>query len=283
MLKISNYSLNYSARIRQGDMDLFGFLGLCRQLDVEGAALHVRDLAATDAAYLKRVRRAYLDNGLSISMFSVSTNFGQPADKHDGELQKAEVAIRAAAFLGAPILRVFAGSPPSEEERRTAFERSAGGVRRVCQRAAEVGLPVGLQNHNHGALCRTGDEIVRFIKEVDHPNLTLILDCGQFAGSQGASGGAPAELREANYLESIRQTAPLARHVRVKFYNPRADGSEPWIDYDRVFDILQSVHYHGFIEIVYEPGRGKGDPGEAIDTAMPRIVTFLRSKIQPQA
>ncbi|MGH9674595.1 MAG: sugar phosphate isomerase/epimerase family protein, partial [Bryobacteraceae bacterium] len=120
------------------------------------------------------------------------------------------------------------------------------------------------------------DECLRMLKLVDHPNLTFVLDTGQFAGSRGASGKPPAGLANANPLDSIRQMAPLARHVRVKFYNPRPDGSEPWINYDEVFNILRSVHYHGFLDIVYEPG----STGDEVRAAMPRIVRFLRGKTQ---
>jgi sugar phosphate isomerase/epimerase len=192
-------------------------------------------------------------------------------------LAKAREAIRVAAFLGAPLLRVFAGSPPSEAERPKAFDRAAAGLRRVCEEAANAGIPVGLQNHNHGALCRTGEDVVRFMRAVDHSNLTHVLDTGQFAGCRGASGRPPAELRDADYMESIRRAAPLARYVRAKFYNPAPDGSEPWIDYQQVFDILRSVHYPGFVDIVYEPGQAGG---QDVRVAIPRVVSFLRSMIK---
>ena len=56
----------------------------------------------------------------------------------------------------------------------------------------------------------------------------FILDTGQFAGSRGASGKAPPELRDADYLDSIGKTASIARHVRTKFYGPpRPTRSEP--------------------------------------------------------
>ena len=283
-MKISNYSLNYPA-LRTGQMDPFGFLTVCRELGVEGASIHVRNLPESGSEYLKRLRRAYLDAGLSVSMFSVTTNFGSPEDQHGSELDKAREAIRIATFLGAPILRVFAGSPPSEGERQLAFERAIRGVRRVCEEAASFGLPVGLQNHNHGALVRTGEEVVRFVRGVDHPNFTLILDTGQFAGSRGASGSVPEDLKDTDFMESIRLTASLASYVRVKFYRPRADGSEPWIDYPTVLDILRGVHYQGFIDIVYEPSRDPADPGDPAETAIPRVVAFLRRQLaagQPQ-
>lgn len=279
MIKISNYSLNYSRLLAQGQMTVLQFLDLCRELGVEGASLHVRDLPELSTAYLRQVRRAYLDRGLSMSMFTVSTDFGNPREGARREFEKALEAIRAAAFLGAPILRIFAGSPKGEADRAAAFARAVEGARKVCEEAAEAGLPVGLQNHNHGALCRTGEECLRFMREVNHPNLVFLLDTGQFAGSRGASGSPPPELRGADYLESIRMTAPLARHVRVKFYNPTPEGAEPWIDYDKIFDILRSVHYGGFIDIVYEPGSRQGDPGEDVRSAIPRVVRFLRRKV----
>lgn len=279
-MKLSNYSLNYSSLLAAGRMDIFGFLSLCRELGLEGGSLHLQNLQSTESDYLKRVRRAYLDHGLSLSIFTVTTNFGLTEERHAEEFRKATEAIRVAEMLGAPLLRVFAGSPPSEEDRANAFRRSARAVRRVCEEAGRLGIPVGLQNHNHGALCRTGDEVLRFIREVDHPNLTFVLDTGQFAGSFGASGEPGPELRGADFMESIRQTASIARYVRVKFYNPRPDGSEPAIDYAKVFAILQGVHYPGFLDIVYEPGKGTGGPGEDVRSAIPRIVSFLRSLLQ---
>jgi gluconolactonase len=277
-MKLSNYSLNYPRHFEQGQMDVFRFLSLCRQLGVEGASLHPRQLESLQPEYLRKVRRAYLDMGLSVSMFTVTTNFGRQ-EQVEEHLQNAREAVRAALLLGAPLLRIFAGSPPDEAERGRAFDRAAKAVRKLCAEAADLGMPIGLQNHNHGALCRTGDECVRFLKAVDHPNLTFVLDTGQFAGSRGASGAAPADLRDADYLASIRQTAPLARYVRAKFYNPRPDGSEPFLDYDRIFEILQSVHYPGFVDVVYEPGKGTDGPGEDARTAIPRVVKFLRGKV----
>jgi gluconolactonase len=275
-MKLSNYSLNYSRAIATGAMTIDDFLALCRALGLEGASLHGRDLPDLKPATLARVRRALLDQGLSLSLFTVSTNFGVPAERQAGELAKAREAIAAATFLGAPLLRVFAGSSAAED-RAAGWSRAVAAVRRVCIDAAAVGLPVALQNHNHGAHCATGADMLRFIKEVDHPNLTVVLDCGQFLGSLGASGAAAAQAGAEELYDSIRLTAPLARHVRVKFYHPRADGSEPFIDYPRVLDLLRSVHYASFLDIVYEPDKASG---EDIKTAVPRIVGYLRAQLR---
>jgi sugar phosphate isomerase/epimerase len=274
-MKISNYSLNYARAIKQGQTDVFRFLATCRELGLEGASVHLGDLPGTGPDVLARVRRAYLDNFLSMAMFTVSTNYGRGGDAGLEDGGPIREAIRAASFLGAPLLRVFAGS--AGDDRAAAWARAVSGVRRTCEEAAKVGLPVGLQNHNHGGLCATGADVLRLVKEVDHPNLTAVLDCGQFLGSGGASGAPASGLREDDLYESIRLVAPLARHVRVKFYRPRPDGSEPFVDYARVVDMLRAVHYAGFLDIVYEPPAQGGEP---IASAMPRIVRFLRGLLR---
>jgi len=256
-------------------MDVFRFLGLCRALGLEGASLHLRDLPDTRHETLAKVRRAYLDQGLSVAMVTVSTDFGQPPDRLGAELDRARKAIQAASFLGAPLLRVFAGSA-SRTDRPAAWASSVRCVREVCEEAAQVGLPIGLQNHDHGGLCGTGADVLRFVEAVQHPNLTVVLDCGQFVGSPGASGLAARESGPDELIASVRGTASLARHVRVKFYHPGPDGHEPSIPYDQILDILRGVHYPGFLDIVYEPIR---PGGEDVRTALPRIVGFLRARI----
>ena len=53
-MKISNYSLNYSSLLAAGQMDILGFLSLCRELGLEGASLHLQNLPRTDSEYLKK-------------------------------------------------------------------------------------------------------------------------------------------------------------------------------------------------------------------------------------
>lgn len=269
MMRLCCMSLSYQRRFQSQEMDVFGFLETCRALNLDAASLHIRSIGGTATDRLKRVRRAYFDQGLSVGALGVSTDFGVTREKLPGELEKAGEAIRVAMFLGAPTIRVFAGSPPSEAEREEAFKRAIEGLRLVAEAGAKAGLPISLQNHNHGALARTGDDVLRFVREVNHPNFTIILDTGQFAGSRGASANVPEDLKGADFYKSIQQIAPLARYVRAKIYSLDSAGREQWIDYDRVFDILRSVHYHGVVDIVYE---GKGD--ERTDVA--RAVQFLR-------
>jgi sugar phosphate isomerase/epimerase len=170
-------------------------------------------------------------------------------------------------FLGAPLLRVFVGSAPSPDRRDEAFERGVDALRRTAEIGAEIGMPIALQNHS--GLTSTGDDMLQFHQRVNHPNFTLVLDTGHFAGRRGPGGPVIAGLTYDDYYRSIEQVAPLASFVRVKLYELDGDGREKWIDYDRVFNILQGVHYNGFVSLVYE---GQENARQAV----PRGVQFLR-------
>jgi hypothetical protein len=96
-----------------------------------------------------------------------------------------------------------------------------------------------------------------------------VLDTGQYAGSPGASGLAPPELANADFYKSIEQTAPLATHVRAKLYHVET-GRETSLDFGRIFNILRSVHYNGWVSLAYE---GAEDDRGAIEKG----VRFLRT------
>ena len=134
-----------------------------------------------------------------------------------------------------------------------------------------IGVVAALQNHNHGALARTGDDVLEFVRAVDHPNFSHVLDTGQFAGSPGASGPVPPELANADFYKSIAQTAPIATHIRTKLYHVET-GRETSLDYERIFDIIRSVHYNGWISLVYE---GMEDDRQAIEKGARFLRPFL--------
>ena len=257
MLRLSILTLSYSQTFRAGRMDMLSFLDTCRELGVDGADLHEAAFEATDRASLLAVKRACLDRGLDIPCVAVSNNFARPADELPAEVQRTKQWIERAALLGAPQVRLFSGRPADESDRAAAWDRCADALRDCAEFGADLGVVVSLQNHNHLQIAPDGEDVLRLIRQVDHPNLGHVLDTGQYAGSPGASGFADDAQRERHdYLDSIRLTAPLATAVRAKLYR-RADQAEEWLDYDRIFAMLRNVRYHGWVSLVYE---GRDDP-----------------------
>ncbi len=269
---VSQSSINYQAEFNAGKMDIFSFMDLCRRLDLDGLDIHVGQLKSqSDRAYLKEVRRGCLNRGMPIASICVSTEFGRSAEAVPRELEKARLAIDAGMFLGAPILRTFVGSPPSPDKQEEAFRRGVDALRKTAEIGAESGMTVSLQNHS--GLTSTGADMLRFYREVNHPNFTLLLDTGHFAGRNGPNGPKIPGTTYDDYYRSIEEVAPLTQFVRAKIYDLDENGREKWIDYDRVFSILRKQHFNGFISMIYE---GKEDKA----TVIPRAIRFLRSFVK---
>lgn len=271
MMRLSCLSLSFQGQFRAGKMDLPKFITTARGLGFDGVDLHMQHLQRFDRIYLKQLRRMLLDNGMSVPSFPVSTEFGRFPERVEAEIEKCRVGMETGLFLGAPLARVFVGSTAQGGNEEEAFQRGVGALRRCAEIGADMGMVVALQNHS--GLTSTGDDMLRFHKEVNHPNFALVLDTGHFTGRDGPNGPKKEGHTYANYYKSLEQVAPLAPFVRVKVYEADAQGVEKFIDYKRVFEILRGVHYNGFCSMVYE---GKEDEM----TAVPRAARYLRKMVR---
>jgi sugar phosphate isomerase/epimerase len=168
-------------------------------------------------------------------------------------------------------VRVFAAWIPEGDTEEAVWARMMPCLKEVASYGQEKGVVVGLHNHNHGCVTRTGKDVRRIIDEVDNPYFSHILDTGQYVGSPGASGQRGKEDPSLNFYGSIEETAPLAVHVRCKIYRIES-GVEEWLDYPRILKILEGVDFNGWCSIVYE-----GQDVEAEATAVPKAVSYLRS------
>jgi sugar phosphate isomerase/epimerase len=202
-----------------------------------------------------------------MACLGVSNNFGRPADQQDRLVRQG---IDTAQFLGAPVVRLFAGSAGPGQTREAVWKQTVEGLRRAAEYGERAGVVVGLQNHNHNNIAATGEDVAKLLKEVDHPWCKHVLDTGQYLGSLGASGAKPEDPRRHDVYQSITRTAPLAVFVRAKLYRLKS-GKEEWLDYGRIFKILGGVKYNGFVCLVYE---GWSDM-DALH-AVPLGVKFLR-------
>ena len=272
MLKLGCMSLSYKDEFAAGTLDLEGFLDRARQLRLDGVDLHTGSFASEEPDYLRSVRRRAVDHGLALSYIGVSSNFGVlDQEELDGQVEAVKHWIDVAAFMGIPLVRVFAAWIPEGDTEEATWARMIPCLKEVAAHGRGQGVVVGLHNHNHGCVTRTGKDVRRIIEEVDDPYFSHILDTGQYVGSPGASGQRGREDPALDFYGSIAETAPLAVHVRCKIYRIQS-GAEEWLDYPRIFGILKGVDFNGWCSVVYE-----GQDVEAEATAVPRAVKYLRS------
>ena len=128
---------------------------------------------------------------------------------------------------------------------------------------------LGLQNHNHGSIPATGEQLCRLLDDVGSPWVVGIMDTGQWKWSPGVGpkhgeGTEPGEEESPvgqHYLDHIRTAgaarpavlagwssfshrrvaAPRAWNVRAKFYRLQS-GTEAWLDYGEIAKALREVN-----------------------------------------
>ena len=271
MMKLGCMSLSYSHQFRDGLIDLEGFIDRAYDLGLDGIDIHTRAFASTEPDYLRNIRMRCLKRGLAMSYIGVSNNFGLPKDELPGVVADVKHWVDVAEFLGIPLVRIFAAWIPEGEPEEQVWVRMMPCMEEVAAYGQEKGVVLGLHNHNHGCVTRTSKEVKRILEGVDNPYLSHILDTGQYVGSPGASGADGKEDPTLNFYGSIEETAPLAVHVRAKIYRI-STGEEAWLDYPRIFKILNGVDYNGWVSVVYE-----GQADEAEETAVPKAVSYLRN------
>ena len=270
MLKLGCMSLSYKDEFAAEKLDLEQFIERACDLRLDGIDLHTRAFASTEPNYLRKIRMQAHKRGIALSYIGVSSNFGKPLEELENEVATAKQWIDTAAFMGIPLVRVFAAWIPAGDTKEAVWARMIPCLKEVAQHGEDKGVVVGLHNHNHGCVTRTGKDVRRIIDGVDNPYFSHILDTGQYVGSPGASGARGQEDPSLDFYGSIAETAPLAVHVRCKIYRIQ-NGVEEWLDYPRILEILRGVNFNGWLSIVYE-----GQDVETEATAVPKAVTYLR-------
>jgi sugar phosphate isomerase/epimerase len=270
MMRLCCLSLSFKPEFAAGQMDDLRFIDLCAQLQLDGVDFNLSSLRALDRDHLRDVKKACVERGLGVACLGVSNDFGRPDEEQEAVRQRVRQGIETAQFLGAPVVRLFAGGVGAGRPREAVWKRAVEGLRRAAEEGERAGVVVGLQNHNHGNVAATGEDVARLLREVDHPWCKHVLDTGQYLGSPGASGAGPEDPGRYDLYGSIARTAPLAVLVRAKLYRVKG-GKEEWLDYDRIFKTLRDVRYNGFVSLVYE-----GWPDMDAPHAVPIGVKFLR-------
>ena len=200
----------------------------------------------------------------------ITNNFLQTGDDYDAQIENCKKWIDVAQRMGIPMVRLFGGWLNEGQTEEDAWPQLVEATKTVTAYGRSKHVVCALHNHNHGCVTRTGKEVKRILEEVNNPYLSHILDTGQYVGSPGASGAGGKEDPALNFYGSIEETAPLAVHVRAKVYRI-STGEEAWLDYPRIFKILNGVNYNGWVSIVYE-----GQRDEEEETAVPKAVEYLR-------
>jgi len=272
-LAISSYSFHRFGQGPETERPSIGqMLDRCVSYDVDGIELLGVHFSSTGTAELGEIKRAALQRGLQVCAVSAHHNFVTPdVEKRSAAIDTVRRWVDVAAFLGAPVVRVFGGrwqttrdfaefmaaggSEPalSGFTDEDAFAWSIEAFRTAAAYAGDRGVTLGLENH--WGLTGTAEGTLRIMHGVDSPWLRLILDTGNFL--PGAD--IPAELG---------RLAPDAVMVHAKTYLGEGLMYTARTDMTEAVRTLRAVGYRGYLSLEFE---GKAHPDQGIPAGLAEL------------
>lgn len=232
------------------------FIDYCAEHDIPGAELTSYFFPPdADAAYFHRVRRHAFLRGVQIPGTAIGNTFTHPpGEARDREIAYTKKWIDHAAAMGAPHVRVFAGSLQPGQTQEEAEKHCLDCYRECLAYAATRGVWLGLENH--GGIVAESAALVRLMKATDSPWAGINLDSGNF--------------HTADPYADLAAIAPYAVNVQIKeIVRPVGDKTGHSLDPVRFLGLLRQANYQGWVSLEYEEK-------EDAFTAVPRLITQWR-------
>jgi sugar phosphate isomerase/epimerase len=255
-LSLAAYSYRQYLDLKKPTMTLFDFIDIAAWGPLDAVELTSYFFADTSDAYLEKLAARCKQHGLAISGVPVGNNFCV----RDEEKRKAQIKLvkdwtERAAKLGAPTVRIFAGSLENGDTLEEAQKRVVAAIDECCEVAEKLGVTLAMENH--GGITDTPEHLLELVKPIKSKALGVNIDTGNF--------------HTPDPYADIAKIAPYGVVAQVKTEVHPNDKKEP-ADLARVVKILKDANFHGYVALEYEAAE---DP----KVAVPRFVKQLRKLI----
>lgn len=245
------------------DWDLEAALDLAQKAGFDGVEIWGKEPHMSDAFDKARVERtkAMLDErGLLPIVFG--SYLGDLQAGWEGELERANDALRIARELGTDLVRVWAGAEASGAMSGAQRKECVAFLRAFAKRAEEEGITLAIERHAN-TLSDTLPSLMRLIEEVGSGSLRVNYQM--------------MSLRNEDILEEIRQLGSLIVNVHAHNFadyeeRKRRLLSEGVIDHRRMVEALREVGFEGAIEVEFAGGEDR-------EQAMIEDAAFLKSAV----
>ncbi len=259
-----NNSLTEGLKGEGNGMSLFELLDFCAEnnidaLDPTGYYFPgYPDVPDDEYIYEIKLRAHHL--GIAISGTGVRTNFANPDPAaRAADIQLVKDWIEVAAKLGAPVLRVFAGTIPDGYEDRwhEAALWTAASIKECADYGKTHGVIIGVQNH--GGMLRTADQCIEMLNLIGSRWAGLVLDTYYF-------------MTDDPYAE-IERMVPYAVNWQLK---ERTYGGDKYrsVDLEKIMKIINRGGYRGYVPV--ETLQQSGRPYEPLEL-VPDFVRKVRN------
>ncbi len=240
-MKLSCSTWSFHRQIDSGKYTFDSWIDFCaKQLKLDGLELLAGLFPSADAEYLRKLKYKMTLMNVSVASVSAGNHFTCSKEELGAEIAGVNKWTDVAYYLGSPVVRIFAGSADELTDKEM-WDQVAGALRKCCEYGESKGIVMGLENH--GGF--TGEQVLKLLKDVNHPYLKLTVDTGNF----------PMD----NIYDSIDMTLPHAVLVHLKTYSFDENGMDKTLDYNRIFEIFRKHNYIGFLSLEYEGESDKED------------------------
>jgi len=249
----------------EGGMSLFDLLEECARLNVDAVDptgyFFPGYPEVPKTTFINAFKRHAFQLGLDISGTGIRNDFATPdATKRNADVALAKRWIEAAAEMGAPVLRVFAGPKPEGHSWEETSVWMAEALSECAEYGKEYGVMIGVQNH--GDMLKSADEVLKIMKMVGSDWLGTIIDTGFFLTSDPYA--------------DIARAIPHAVNWQVK--ELLSDRKGPEIDMAKLVNIIRASNYRGYVPIETLPISGKEDEYDAL-SKVPILLEKLRKAL----
>ncbi|MFW6101962.1 MAG: sugar phosphate isomerase/epimerase family protein [Bacteroidota bacterium] len=250
-LKLSLNAYSFNRLLQNGEMDLFQLLDFCAKhnldaVDPTGYYFPGYPEVPKDE-YINRFKRQAFLIGLDISGTGVRNDFSNPdASEREKDLELIREWIVAASKMGAPLIRLFAGSGlPDGHSQKEVNEWLVDGLTRAADFGKQYGVMIAMQNHSD--FIKTADHIIEIMETANHDWLGLHLDIGS--------------LRQGDPYEEIKKVVTYAITWQIKEL-VYFDGKPQETNLKKVFQIAADAGYRGYLPL---ETLGEGDPYKKVE------------------
>jgi sugar phosphate isomerase/epimerase len=238
----------YSLRelIKEGRLDLLTAAEFHKGLNIKGVSLNDLYFKSWDRDYLDRIKESFKANDRVITCLIMEGNLATAdEDKRKKQIESNTAKLKAAGYLGAPVVRMnLGGVGKGEDDRKEGVDRCVAAFRELLPLAKDLGVRITIENH--GGVSGTVEGILAVIKGTDPKWVGSLLDFQN----------PPVHFKP----EVFAQLAPYAYHVHAKVKDFKPDGEAVDADYGRLLGILKTEKYPGAVSVEWE-GRGEAVEG----------------------
>lgn len=261
-LKTSLNAYSFNDALTKGGMTIPDMIDFCASagfdaVDITGYYFKGYPQVPPDD-YLFSIKRKAFSVGLEISGTGVRNDFTiADKTKREQEVMLVRNWIEVAAKIGAPVIRVFAGTQKNEgipPEQVT--EWMLKDIQSCVEYGKQHGVIIGIQNHND--FIQTADQVIKMIKDINSEWFGLILDTGSF--------------RQHDAYAEIEKSIPYAVNWQVK-EKIWINGAEVDTDIERLIQLIKSSGYKGYLPI---ETLGAGDPKVKIPALLDKVKRAMK-------